>query len=115
MMTCMVKIPNVEIKSIYRNQIIAWFDKQVKSEDRSVLHKAVLTGDTEAVAGYVTKLLKKSISVFDNSESFYHGFSCLFYMERLIINRNQTGKRETDVLISCSILKIQQTRQSSMR
>ncbi|MBQ9200678.1 MAG: PD-(D/E)XK nuclease domain-containing protein, partial [Lachnospiraceae bacterium] len=69
-----MKIPNIEIRSIYTNQIRGWFDRQVKNEDRSVLHKAVLDGDTDAIAGYVTKLLKKSISVFDNDESFYHGF-----------------------------------------
>ena len=69
-----LKIPNTEIASIYRDQIRGWFDKQVKSEDRSILHKAVLDGDTDAIAGYVTKLLKKSISVFNSDESFYHGF-----------------------------------------
>ena len=39
-----------------------------------MLYKAVLDGDTETVAGYVTRLLQKSISVFDSDESFYHGF-----------------------------------------
>ncbi len=34
----------------------------------------VLDGDTEAIENYVTGLLEKSISVFDSSESFYHGF-----------------------------------------
>ena len=69
-----MRIPNIEIRSIYRNQISAWFDKQVKNEDRSVLHKAVFDGDTDAIENYVTGLLEKSISVFDSSESFYHGF-----------------------------------------
>ncbi len=69
-----MKIPNIEIRSIYTNQISNWLKKQVKDTDRSVLHKAVLLGDTDAVAGYVTGLLKKSISVFDSDESFYHGF-----------------------------------------
>ena len=69
-----MKIPNIEIRSIYTNQIRGWFDKQVKNEDRSVLHKAVIDGDTDAIENYVTGLLEKSISVFDSSESFYHGF-----------------------------------------
>ena len=69
-----MKIPNAEIASIYESQIRGWFDRQVKNEDRSVLHKAVLDGDTEAIENYVTGLLEKSISVFDSSESFYHGF-----------------------------------------
>ena len=75
-----MKIPNTEIASIYETQIRSWFDKQVKSEDRSVFYKAVLDGDTDAIAGYITKLLKKSISVFDSKESFYHGlFLSLLY------------------------------------
>ena len=69
-----MKIPNAEIASIYESQIRGWFDRQVKNEDRSVLHKAVLDGDTDAIENYVTGLLEKSISVFDSSESFYHGF-----------------------------------------
>ena len=69
-----MRIPNIEIRSIYTNQIRGWFDKQVKSEDRSVLHKAVLDGDTDAIENYVSNLLEKSISTFDSEESFYHGF-----------------------------------------
>ena len=69
-----MKIPNAEIASIYESQIRGWFDKQVKSEDRSVLHKAVLDGDTDAIETYVSNLLAKSISTFDSEESFYHGF-----------------------------------------
>ena len=69
-----MKIPNIEIRSIYTNQISNWFDRQVKDTDRSVLYKAVLDGDTEAMEDYVNSLLAKSISTFDNEESFYHGF-----------------------------------------
>ena len=69
-----MKIPNAEIASIYESQIRNWFDRQVKDTDRSVLYKAVLDGDTEAMEDYVNSLLAKSISTFDNEESFYHGF-----------------------------------------
>ena len=69
-----MKIPNIEIRSIYTNQIRGWFEKQVKGEDRSALHKAVLDGDTETIEDYVNNLLEKSISTFDSDEAFYHGF-----------------------------------------
>ena len=69
-----MKIPNIEIRSIYTSQIRGWFDKQVKDTDRGVLNKAVLEGDTEGIANYVSGLLARTISVFDNDESFYHGF-----------------------------------------
>ena len=69
-----MKIPNDEIASIYETQIRGWFDKQVKNEDRSVLHKAVLEGDTDSIENYVSDLLAKSISTFDSEEAFYHGY-----------------------------------------
>lgn len=69
-----MRIPNIEIRSIYRDQISEWFKKQVKEKSRGELNKAVLEGDTEGIAGYVSSLLAKSISIFDYDESFYHGF-----------------------------------------
>ncbi|MDO4803278.1 MAG: AAA family ATPase [Lachnospiraceae bacterium] len=69
-----MRIPNVEIRSIYRNQISAWFKKQVKETNKGELNKAVLEGNTDGIADYVSSMLAKSISVFDSDESFYHGF-----------------------------------------
>ncbi len=69
-----MKIPNVEIRSIYKNQIRDWFEAQVKETDRGVLYKAVLEGDTDGIEDYVSGLLEKSISTFDSDEAFYHGF-----------------------------------------
>ena len=69
-----MKIPNVEIRSVYKNHIITLFEKQVKDTDRTALVKAVLDGDTDAIADYVSGLLQKTISTFDSEESFYHGF-----------------------------------------
>ena len=67
-------IPNLEIKSIYRNQIRGWFDNIVKTADRTAFYRAVLEGDTEGMEDYLSELLDKTISTFDSSESFYHGF-----------------------------------------
>ncbi|MBQ9609379.1 MAG: AAA family ATPase, partial [Lachnospiraceae bacterium] len=69
-----MKLPNEEIASVYEHQISSWFEKQVKGTDKGILNKAVLEGDTEGIENYVSNLLAKTISVFDNDESFYHGF-----------------------------------------
>ena len=69
-----MRIPNMEVASIYETQIRTWFDRQIKDSDKGVLNKAVLEGDTEGIADYVSGLLAKSISVFDSGEAFYHGF-----------------------------------------
>ena len=46
----------------------------VKQTDRKVLYEAVLSRNTEAIEEYVSNLLRKSISTFDSSESFYQGY-----------------------------------------
>ncbi|MBR4344709.1 MAG: AAA family ATPase [Lachnospiraceae bacterium] len=67
-------IPNAEIRSIYRNQITDWFDMEVKKKaDYSILHKAVMSKDTEAISEFVNSILEQCISYFDSDESFYHG------------------------------------------
>ena len=69
-----MRIPNREIRTIYNNQIRTWFDKVVKSTGLSELHQAILNRDTDKISDFVSDLLSKSISTFDGSESFYHGY-----------------------------------------
>ncbi len=66
-------IPNLEIKSCYREIIMQYFDRYKKEVDREALLKALLEGDAEGFAEQITRLLKRSISFYDNKESFYHG------------------------------------------
>ncbi len=67
-------IPNAEIRSIYRNQIRKWFDKQIQKEDLSPLARSVLNDDVEGMEDCINHLLEMMISTFDSTESFYHGF-----------------------------------------
>ena len=97
-----MKIPNIEIASIYRGQIRSWFDKQVKETDRGVLNKAVIEGDTEGIENYVSELLAKTISVFDSDEAFYHGFflSLLYSVPNYIPKSNrEEGDGRPDIVL----------------
>ena len=97
-----MKIPNIEIRSIYTNQISGWFDKQVKETDRGVLNKAVLDGDTEGIENYVSELLAKTISTFDSNEAFYHGFflSLLYSVPNYIPQSNrEEGDGRPDIVL----------------
>ena len=67
-------IPNAEIRSIYRNQIRKWFDKQIQKEDLSPLARSVLNDDVEGMEDCINHLLEMMINTFDSTESFYHGF-----------------------------------------
>ena len=95
-------IPNMEIGSIYENQISGWFDEIVKGADRTELHQAVLSGDTDRIEDYVSDLLEKSISTFDSKEGFYHGFflSLLYGVPRYSVRSNrEEGNGRPDIVL----------------
>lgn len=76
-----MRIPNLEIRSIYRNQIQGWFDQIVRKADRAELYQAILSKDTAQIGKILTSLLKRSISTFDSDESFYHGYLLSMLMD----------------------------------
>lgn len=69
-----MRIPNREVEYIYSNQITNWFKKIVKKTDMCELYRAIKEKDSDVIGDFVTDLLEKSISTFDSTESFYHGF-----------------------------------------
>ena len=69
-----LKIPNREIRSIYRNKITEWFNKRIKTEDFSGMYNAVISGDAVEFENCLREQLHRSISFIDSAENFYHGF-----------------------------------------
>lgn len=69
-----LSIPNAEIRSIYRNTILSWFDKKIRKTDMSSLFAAIENGDCETFGGFVSDQLLDTISFFDYAENYYHGF-----------------------------------------
>lgn len=98
-----MKIPNLEIQNIYENQITDWFDMEVKKKaDFSILHKAVLAKDTEAIGEFVNGILEQCISYFDSDESFYHGIflSMLYGTPGYSVRSNrEEGNGRTDIVL----------------
>ena len=69
-----MKIPNIEIATIYENSISYWFEQRIKETDRSPLVRALETGDCEAAEDFINRQLADTISYYDYAENFYHGF-----------------------------------------
>lgn len=67
-------IPNTEIRYVYQNSILTWFDKKVKAADRKPFYQALLKGDCPVIEKILKKQLVESISFYDGGEQFYHGF-----------------------------------------
>ncbi len=76
-----MKIPNIEIATIYENSISYWFEQRIKETDRSPLVRALETGDCEAAEDFINRQLADTISYYDYAENFYHGF-----MAGLLVN-----------------------------
>lgn len=97
-----MKIPNIEIKNIYRNQISDWFHFEMKERNLSVLYKSLLDGNAQLFQKEINYLLRSSISYMDNLESFYHGFimGLLINMEGAIVRSNrEAGNGRYDICV----------------
>lgn len=67
-------IPNEEVRYIYKNTVLAWFDQKLRKKDFSNLYKSITDGNAGGFEQNVSQMLKESISFYDNKEAFYHGF-----------------------------------------
>ncbi len=76
-----MKIPNLELASIYEDSISYWFDQRMKATDRSPLLRALEAGDCQAIEDFINRQLADTISYYDYAENFYHGF-----MAGLLVN-----------------------------
>ena len=67
-------IPNYEVKEIYKDTIITWFNDSVKNFNIDKLFKAIWKNDTHVATEELNRLLLKTISYHDYKEDFYHAF-----------------------------------------
>lgn len=67
-------IPNLEVRYIYKNTILSWFDEMLKGKDLSSLYNAIETGNTHTMEEIISEYLQETISFYDYAENYYHGF-----------------------------------------
>ncbi len=66
-------IPNKEIKTIYDNIFMKWFDEYQRVKRNTFINE-LINGNVINAIDYLSDVLENSISYYDNYESFYHGF-----------------------------------------
>lgn len=97
-----MKIPNTEVRYIYKNTIQEWFGMKVKQKDLSVLYHAIEQGDIDRMSRELSLNLQETISFYDYVESFYHGFMAglLKNMKdyRILSNR-ESGDGRPDLIL----------------
>ncbi len=103
-------IPNQEIRIIFTEQILSWFQEEARKDAPALdaFCEAFSAGDPAAVERMFTAYLKKTISIRDTAvqkgrkESFYHGIllGLLSHRGDWILRSNaQSGEGYSDILI----------------
>ena len=67
-------IPNEEVRVIFKNTVLSWFEQKISKKDLTPLYKSILEGRCEDFETVVSQMLREGISFYDTKESFYHGF-----------------------------------------
>lgn len=96
-----LRIPNAEIREIFRSTIIKWFDDSAKTWNRQPLFAAIWEGDSQTATRELNKLLRRTISYHDYREDFYHAFLAgIFAGAGYIVESNKEhGEGRSDVLV----------------
>jgi len=69
-----LKIPNEEVKDIFRKSVVEWFNRSIVTIDRSKIFDSLWSGDTGTAVSAMSDLLFTTISYYDYKEDFYHAF-----------------------------------------
>lgn len=98
-----MKLPNMEIRYIYRYTIREWFTQRIKQTDFTVLYGNILDGKCEEIENFISNQLSTSISYHDAAENFYHGYllGILSSFEGYAIESNREhGNGRPDIVLS---------------
>lgn len=103
-----VRIPNVEVKTIYQNTILNWFREKIKKEDFWDLYQAMENGDAKRMQDILNVQLFHAISFYDSAENFYHGFliGILSQSEDYLVKSNrESGNGRSDIMVKSPSLR----------
>ena len=100
-----LKIPNEEIREIFKTTIINWFYDNARTWNRQTLFDAVWKGDSDSITQEMNKLLRKTISYHDYKEDFYHAFLAgIFTGAGYVVESNREhGEGRSDVIVYDSV------------
>lgn len=97
-----LRIPNKEVRQIYKTKITGWFREEIGQKDLSTVYRDMLEGNETGFQVGLTELLQDTISFYDNAESFYHGFmiGMLGHLRTHIVKSNrEAGDGRYDISI----------------
>lgn len=91
-------IPNKEVYEIYKQSFMSYFEDYTTSR-KGELYQQLVDGDAKKVNLLLNDILLRSISYFDNQESFYHGFLVGLLNDYEVVSNRGSGNGRFDVCV----------------
>lgn len=91
-------IPNKEVYEIYKQSFMTYFEDYTTSR-KGELYQELVDGDAKKVNLLLNDILLRSISYFDNQESFYHGFLVGLLNDYEVVSNRESGNGRFDVCV----------------
>lgn len=95
-------IPNVEIKSIYKNTIRSWFIDHLNRDSRTDILESVIHADAEKLEDLLCTWLTNTISCFDEQENYYHSFVTGLvsgFSGYMVVSNRESGNGRFDLVV----------------
>lgn len=95
-------IPNTEIRYLYKNTVMEWFNRKISQKNFSSLYQALINKNAKAIEKELSKNLMETISFYDYREDYYHGFtaSLLKSINNCIVKSNrESGLGRSDIIL----------------
>ena len=95
-------VPNSEVRYIYKNSVLQWFEKKTEKKDLSPLYESILNGDREKMAEILSENLMETISFYDYQESYYHGFLAGMLKNignYIVLSNREAGNGRPDIIL----------------
>ncbi len=122
-----VRVPNLEVMTIYETTIVNWMKDIIKKEDFHDLYRAMEDGNAQKMTDILTGQLFHTISFYDSAENlpkgkattksskrqnssvcFYHGFlaGILSQSENYLVKSNrESGNGRSDIMVKSPSLR----------
>ena len=91
-------ITNKEVYEIYKQSFMSYFEDYTTSR-KGELYQELVDGDAKKVNLLLNDILLRSISYFDNQESFYHGFLVGLLNDYEVVSNRESGNGRFDVCV----------------
>lgn len=102
---CKLNIPNKEIRTVYREEIISLLNNEIGETTVTELRNALLEKNSKIIKNTLSEFLMKTISYFDGlKENYYHGLMLglitIFEYTHTIRSNRESGNGRYDIQLA---------------